>query len=489
MSSSLPARIVTALHLKTILGVLAALAAGTLIVFGPRSLDSPPPPDRVIVDYWEKWTGEEETQMRQIVDQFNRTEGAKKGIFVRMVSTSGIAQKTLISTAAGDPPDIAGLWVYDLAQFASLGALEPLEDYARASDITSTTYKAVYWNACHWDGHLYALVSTPSVVALQYNRAIFRECAAQLRAAGLDPDRPPRTLAELDAYARVLDKRGPDGRIERAGFLPMEPGWFIAYVYLWFGGDIWDPAKSRFTLTSDRVVESYRWIQSYSKRLGKDAVSEFHGGIGNADSPLNPYLFGSLAMELQGPWIANIILTKKPNLAGLKPGETDDPDRPLADRQNQYLAAVAPFPSAQAGLNNATYAEFDTLVIPRGAKHKKEAFEFMAYINRQDIMERLCEMHTTNSPLMQVSDHFLNHNKNPFIGVYEALARSPNAHTCPLIPIFPEVGDELMNALQRISLLDAEPREALREAQDRMQAKYDAFMERQRARELDAGAN
>jgi multiple sugar transport system substrate-binding protein len=194
-------------------------------------------------------------------------------------------------------------------------------------------------------------------------------------------------------------------------------------------------------------------------------------------------------MEMQGPWVANIILTKKPGLAGLKPGETDDPEQPLADRQKRYLAAVAPFPSAEPGLNNVAYVEFDALVIPRGAKHKKEAFEFMAFINRQDIMERLCEMHTTNSPLMQVSDHFLQHNKNAFIGVYEMLARSPNAHSCPQIPIFPEVGDELINALRRVALLDAEPRQALQEAQDRMQVKYDAFMDQQRARGLDAGMN
>ena len=31
-----------------------------------------------------------------------------------------------------------------------------------------------------------------------------------------------------------------------------------------------------------------------------------------------------------------------------------------------------------------TYATFDALVIPRGAKHKREAFQFLAYLNRGD---------------------------------------------------------------------------------------------------------
>ncbi len=47
--------------------------------------------------------------MRVIVDDFNNTVGAEKGIYVRYVSSSTINQKTLVATAAGVPPDIAGL--------------------------------------------------------------------------------------------------------------------------------------------------------------------------------------------------------------------------------------------------------------------------------------------------------------------------------------------------------------------------------------------
>jgi multiple sugar transport system substrate-binding protein len=464
---------------------LLVIPGVAILAFGPRGNDTLPK-DRVIIDYWEKWTGDEEAGIRDVVESFNRDVGAKKNIYVRYVSTSAINLKTLVATAAGVPPDVAGLWDGNLVQFASLDALEPLEDLAAEHGIDEFTYKPVFWNACHWDGHLYCLISTPATIALHYNKKIFQENADTLRAAGLDPDRAPRTIDELDAYAKALDKVGADGHIERAGYLPLEPGWYLIYTYMWFGGDIWNPQTQKFTLTDPKVVQSLKWIQSYSKRLGKDAMNDFRGGVSggatNWASPQNPFFTGSVAMIQQGPWMANHILHFNPSMDGLQSGKQEDLRQPLAERLKRVQWVAAPFPSAAAGVNNITYAPFDTLCIPKGCKHKKEAFEFIAYVNRQDVMEKLCNAHSKNSPLRKVSPDFLEHHKNPYIQVFEDLANSPNARSLPQIPIMPEVGDELNNAAQSVALLESEPEAALQQAQERLQAKYDDFMQKQHAR-------
>src|SRR5437762_13746732 len=100
---------------KTI--VLGALVLGVvlLLAFGPRANEELPR-DRVVVEYWEHWTGDEEAGMRAIVDAFNETVGRDKKIFVRYASTSDIEKKTLIVTAAGVPPDIAGLYNQNIPQ-------------------------------------------------------------------------------------------------------------------------------------------------------------------------------------------------------------------------------------------------------------------------------------------------------------------------------------------------------------------------------------
>jgi multiple sugar transport system substrate-binding protein len=466
---------------KSLVILMLVLGAAGLLIWGPRGSEALPD-NRVVIDYWEKWTGNEQAQMGVIVDDFNNTVGKEKGIYVRYVSTSVINQKTLVATAAGVPPDIAGLWDVNLVQFAAMDALEPLEEMAREHGITAGFYKPVYWNACNYNGHLYALISTPTVIALHYNKRLFQENADKLHAAGLDPDRAPRTIDELDAYAHAMTTIDKNGRLIRAAFLPMEPNWYDNYLCFAFGGSFWDEKSKRFTLTSPAVVKAYKWMESYSKWLGKDAMSDFRSGLGNFDSPQNAFLAGQVAMEMQGTFLANFIYNRNPHMSTLLWPKDVEMTKSPEERLKNYEWAVAPFPSAVPGVNDIAYCGFDTLTIPRGAKHKKEAFEFIAYVNRQEVSEKLNKLHCKNSPLSAVSEDFLNHHPNPYIRLFEDLARSPHAQAVPQIPTMPEVVDE-MNALnQQVALLQVDPEKALAELQVRMQADYDLFMSRQRAR-------
>ena len=427
------------------------------------------PPNRqndVIVQYWEKWTGVEQIAIQQIVDDFNNSVGREKHIYVQMLSMSDITQKTLVATAAGVPPDVAGLWDPTIVQFGTLGALMPLEDMAAAHGITASYYKPVFWRGCHYNGHLYGLISTPAAVALFYNTRIFHEEAAKLRARGLDPNRPPQTLQELDRYADALNtyKIGIDGKthLDRAGYIPMLPGWYIVQTPFWFGSEEWDPTTKKFTLTTPGVINAFEWAQSYSLKLGRDAVTEFQTAQGGFNSVANEFIAENVVMEQQGPWMANYIHHWRPEMDG------------------QW--AVAPFPSA-VGQKDVTFCPFDTLSIPVGAKHPKEAFEFIAYVNRQDVMEKLCMLHCKNSPLAKVSEYFLTHHPNPYIKVFEDLSSSPNAHITMQCPIATEAGADILAMAQGVVTLSLEPKPALEALQTRLQAKYDDFAEKQRIRE------
>ncbi len=166
---------------KAVIVFTLAGSAALLLAFGPRASDRYPR-DAVVVDYWEKWTGIEEAGMRQIVDDFNSTVGRDKHIYVRYLSTSAIEQKTLVATAGAMPPDVAGLYNQDIPQFASMNALEPLDEISAAHGITAAYYKKVFWDECRYDGKLYGLVSTAYDLGLYYNKEVFAERADSLRA-------------------------------------------------------------------------------------------------------------------------------------------------------------------------------------------------------------------------------------------------------------------------------------------------------------------
>jgi multiple sugar transport system substrate-binding protein len=449
--------------IKYVISGTLIISAAALLAFGPRAGEEVPK-DRVVVDYWEKWNGAEEDAMRQIVDDFNSTVGREKHIFVRYLSTSSIEQKTLVAIAAGVPPDVAGLYNQDIPQFGAMNSLEPLDDMAAERGITADNYKKVFWDEGHYDGHLYGLVSTAYDLALYYNKDIFSQSASSLQARGLDPQRAPRTIAELDEYAQALDRIDSSGRIILAGYLPAEPGWYINYTCIWFGGSWWNDREHKFTFTDPGVIRAYKWINSYSKRLGPKAVAEFRSGFGAIDTPTNPFLVPTVAMVQHGTFFARFIHHLKPSMDG--------------------HWAAAPFPSYDPKLRDVTYCNCDVLVVPRGSKHKKEAFEFIAFVNRQDEMEKLANLHCKISPLAKVSEGFLEHHNNPYIRVFDALAASSNAHPTEPVPILPEVNDELNDFTDRLALQQVTPEEGLRQVQERLQQKYDDFVEDQRRRQL-----
>jgi spermidine/putrescine-binding protein len=136
------------------------------------------------------------------------------------------------------------------------------------------------------------------------------------------------------------------------------------------------------------------------------------------------------------------------------------------------------------GVNDITYCTADVMVIPKGAKNKKEAFEFIAYVNSQPVMEKLCSLHCKISPLAKVSDEFIRNHGNPYVKVFDDLAASPRAYGTPSVPIFPQVSEEISNFVQNLAQMRVTPEQGLAEMQVRLQGKYDAFMEKQRLRRV-----
>lgn len=460
---------------------LMLLGAALMLAFGPRG--APAVEDGItVVTYWEKWTGEEGRQMQSVVDEFNRTVGREKRIHVNYLSISQVDRKALVSTAAGVPPDVVGLWQKDLAGFAARGALEPLDDLAAEHGITPALYKPVFWDMCTYDGRLYGLISTPAAVALHYNRHDFLAAAGAFRAAGLDPTRPPGSIAELDAAARALDRRDASGQIDRAGYLPMEPGWFITLTPYWFGGRLYDPSTGEFFFTTPETLAAFEWVQGYSRRLGKAALTDFSSQFGNFDSPNNAFLSGKVSMVKQGPWMANYIYRLRPAMSEALVPKSVELLLPRAAREFNYAWAVAPFPTGVADLKDVTFADADLLMIPRGARHRREAFEFMAFVQRQDVMERLNAMHCKPSPLAEVSEGFTRRHPNPYIATFDALARSPNAKIQVKSPLQSEIGAELEVAIQELYLLKKSVPEAMGDLQRRTTEKWADHQRREAAR-------
>jgi ABC-type glycerol-3-phosphate transport system substrate-binding protein len=430
---------------RAALGTMAAVGAGFALL-GPRSSGTLlASRGRIVLDYWEKWTGHEGEAMRRIVDEFNASQDR---IFVRYFAMAGIDQKALIAIAGNSPPDILGVWNFSIPAFADSGAIVPLDELAAESGISRQQYALSVWPMLTHRGRLYAMVSTCGSLAMYYNRQMFR-------AAGLDPDRPPTTIAELDdAATRMTLEESPGGRLTQAGFLQTEPDWWTWHWGYFFGGSLYDEASGRALAAAPANVRAYEWVQSYPQRWGADRLVKLQSGFGWYGTAEHPFLTGRIAMTMQGPWLANLIQKFAPDLD----------------------FGVVPFP-VEASLYNPAepigLLDSDVLVVPRGAKHPRESFEFIAYVQRPEIMERLSAAHCKNSPLRNSSDRFVAEHPNRFLHVHDAIANSPRAFLFPRTRIWSEYVAQFDAAMQGMWRLQAPASAALAGVERAVQARLD----------------
>jgi len=404
-------------------------------------------PKRIEIEYWEKWTRFEGDAMAAVVNSFNASQDR---IHVTMSVVSDVPLRTLIATAGGNPPDVAGLFDFNVVPYADKNAIMPLDDMLAKAGIKDDYFLPVFIGGCRYRGKTWAVPTTPATVALHWNKEMFV-------AAGLDPEKPPKTIAELDRMADRLTRRDRTGRITQMGFLPWEPGWWNWAWPYFFGGRLWD-GQGNITCNEPEAIESFRWVQSYTKKYGVTHVQIFSSGFGNFASPQNAFMAGKVAMEIQGTWMYNFINEYTPKMKW----------------------GAAPFPTSDPRLYGISIADQDVLVIPSDSRHRAEAFEFVKYVISQKGMELLCLGQRKFSPLTLVSPEFYRDNPHPQIRLFADMARNPLTFLLPQLTFWDEYSEELNVAFQKTYLMQVTPEEALNDVKRKMQKRMDRDLRRMR---------
>ncbi len=459
---------------RQFLGLLCLVFLALACRGGSSKDDGQPGSPRKLI-YWEKWTGFEGEAMGRVVKLFNarqKERAAKepgyRPIEVKQVTVSKIDQKLMVAIAGGNPPDVAGSISFWLPAFVDKGALLDMTAQLTRAGINENHFSPAFYDLGSYRGRMWATPTTPSGLALYYNERLFRE-------AGLDPNAPPKTIEELDAFAEKMTQwevthedghktieRGylphvldANKRLLQVGFLPSEPGlWQWAWGF-YFGGQL--VRGDKITAAEPSNVRAFEWVASYSKKLGVDKIQRFRSGFGNSAStvasPQNPFLSGKVAMEVQGVWMFNFIEQYAPAL--------------------EWKAAAFPHPANRPDLFGPTDVDADQLVIPTGSKHPTEAFEFIAFVSSQEAMEMLCLGQKKHSPLLVMSDEFRTKHPHPYLELFHSLSSGPGRYSAPRVGVYNEYLRALVGAIDEIQNLRTPPKEALEAVQVRVQRAYD----------------
>lgn len=402
---------------RAALGTLAVGAAGwALMPSRPRSR-ARVPRGRVELTYWEKWTNREGEAIQAVVDRFNQMQDR---IWVHRIPVADITSKAMVAIGGGDPPDLVGFFTYNVPQFAEANAIMAMDEFVEHDDglpaFDPETYAPAVRRLLSYRGRQRVGVNTCYTLGLYYNREHFRE-------VGRDPDRPPRTLGELDELGEALTVRAADGRIERAGFLQNMPGWWPTIWPIFFGVDVYDPIADACTIGGETAVLAYEWVQATARRFGPEASKSFMASFLRSNhSAQDPFISGRVSMIMQGPWMANFINAFRPGL--------------------DYGAVPFPVADALAGAGVLPgLLEADVLAIPRGCPHPEEAWTFFKFMQSVGTQETLARAHCKPSPMRTTSPGFAAGHGNPFVGAFDAIAKSPDVKVLPQTRVWKQFGD------------------------------------------------
>lgn len=338
------------------------------------------PKEKVKLDFWSFWGSVTRRPIiEKMISDFN---GSQDSIEVKytFVPWGDIWTKNLAAIAAGNPPDAIINDINTVAHRANQKQNTNLTPYlAKESENIQDRFFPQLWEAVLFNGEAYGLPFNTDTRLLFWNKEHFAE-------VGLDPESPPQSWAELEEYAKKLDKV-ENGKYTRIGFYPL---WGV-------GADIWmlnsdgknfiDEDGNVYVNTPEKI-QALEWIVNWRNRLGDKTVNAFQAEFGSQQA--DPFISGKVSMMVQ-----NMNFYTQ-----------------LRDYGKDVKYGVTLVPEREEGTGHWSWGGGFAVEIPYGAKHPEESYQFIKYltdVNAQSYwakwgLDMVANKNAANDPELQSID-------------------------------------------------------------------------------------
>jgi multiple sugar transport system substrate-binding protein len=435
---------------KKVIAVVLAVAMAAAVFAAPATVLK-------VAHFYDPMVESAKTSVDWFADIIKQFEAANPGVKVEteVFQWDQIDVKSMSDFRAGvKDHDVMLSSPQLMAQHGLVGDLADLSAYVKR-DFSKAELAEFNW-ASIWDkgdvnGKKLGIPLGVHTRALVYNKEMFVK-------AGLDPNKPPKTLQELVDMAQKVQKSARDGGQSDVYGLGMYFGpsratieLFFAPLIWEFGGDIWDAKTKKASFASASGVKAAQFCKDLIKKYKVTPETVVTGTYDSAirDAFVNGEI--GIAWGMGSYWIN--ILEEKGFAKGVFPPSPEG-------RADKVGIALLPFTKG-ATFNNS----WDVSVYSK-SEHKDLAWKFIqTMIKAQNIIGYPDAGLPIRASLWDTPAM-----KTPF---YKAWKQSVSTgRPMPPTAHYGELADTVAAALQQILVQDGDIADTLKKAQDNYNAQY-----------------
>ena len=241
----------------------------------------------VSITFWHAMSGSREEVIKGIADRFNKSQTQYQVIPEYTGSYAETLTKALAAYRSDTPPTIVQVYEVGTRTMLDSGAIVPVHTLNKGevdwADVVQPILK--YYSV---DGNLFCMPFNSSTAMLYYNKDMFK-------AAGLDPEKPPATWAEVEEYSqKIMDAGAAEG-----GFSMGWPAWIMEQMFATHNQLFANQDNGRSGLATELYLNSEFGVKVLTdwQRMAQEKILVYGGREYAANDPFLakqfPFLFQS----------------------------------------------------------------------------------------------------------------------------------------------------------------------------------------------------
>ncbi|MCL4439371.1 MAG: sugar ABC transporter substrate-binding protein [Firmicutes bacterium] len=383
------------------------------------------------------WATAEEATKNQVLEVIKAFETENPNIKVKNVAIpfTEIQNQLTIMTTGGNAPDIAQVPGDVGVSLAAMGALEPVDNLLSkeyASDVGKS-----YYNIGDYQGKHYLIPWTAGPYGFWYNKKLMQE-------AGLDPNKPPQTMAELNAAMEQIRQKKKD-------VVPLQFDTTVRPFALTFQ---WSFMKSFGTLPFATDKVQINTMTAYTQWL-RDLVSKGYTLPGKKLGEFRPLgAQNRLVFGFDAPFFKGIVQSF---------------DKSITDKVFYETWGVKTLPAGQDGKSYTVADGNHFTAVFKASKHKEAAIKFAEYLANSNVALQkyvipVGFLPVTDSAIKRFPDAFNNPVAKAFIEKINPTIISP-----PFGPNYTKAGTIVSASMQEVITTSKPISEILSNAQSKLE--------------------